>query len=346
VDRAHPDASSYRGRERREALALERAAEDEVQRVGEGGEPAQGGRDVGRLGVVDEAHAVVVANELEAVRHAGEGSQRLTDDGVVQSQGAGHRGGGRGVLAVMFARDARFRGQGVRGRELEPLRRSRHRLEATRHDGEVVGELVLEHAQLRPPVRVHGAVAVEVVGLEVEQHGGSRPELVDVLELERGHLADDAGARSDLAVELAERPPDVPCNRGAEHRAEQFARRRLAVRAGDRDDVDVRQQAVAELDLAPHRNAAGPRGPHGRRLARHSRALDHELHCLHHVLVLDAQSEFDACGGKPPHVEVGPPVDADHAHASAGERERRRPPRPREADDERRGGQLHARKDR
>ena len=53
--------------------------------------------------------------------------------------------------------------------------------------------LALERAELCGRVGVERAVPVEVVGLEVRQHGDARPQRVDVLELERGELAHDPG---------------------------------------------------------------------------------------------------------------------------------------------------------
>jgi hypothetical protein len=189
-------------------------------------------------------------------------------------------------------------------------------------------------------------VAVEVVGLEVEQDGGPRAELVNVLELKGGDLADHAGSGRHSSVELAERAADVARDGCAQHHAEQLTRRRLAVRAGDRDDLDALKEPVAELELAPHRHATRPRGPHGWRLARHARALDHELDGLQHVLVLGAQPDFDTRFGKPPHVEVVPAIRSDHAHPAARKRKRRRLPRASEADDERRSREDHPRKER
>ena len=120
VDRAHvrPD----RGRERREALALQRAAEDQVHRlVRVRGERAPRGGDVRRLRVVDEAHAVDLADVLEPVRHARERPQRLGDR-VVADPGRARRGRrGGGVLAVVRAADQRLGRQRVVGRELDPL---------------------------------------------------------------------------------------------------------------------------------------------------------------------------------------------------------------------------------
>ena len=116
---------------------------------------------------------------------------------------------------------------------------------------------------------------VEVIGLEVQQNGDPRPELVDVLELERGQLADDELLGLDLAVQLCERAPDIPGDGRAEDEAEPLRRRRLAVRAGDAQDR-VREQPRGELDLAPDWQPAAPRLDDERRLTRHARALDED----------------------------------------------------------------------
>ena len=129
-----------------------------------------------------------------------------------------------------------------------------HVVEAARHDRVVGLRLVLEDPELRVPVGVDRAVPVEMVGLEVEQHGDPRTELVDVLELEAGDLADDDLARLDPAVELRQRAADVAGDGRSEHDSEQLARRRLPVRPGHADDR-VPEQPRAELDLAPDGNA-------------------------------------------------------------------------------------------
>ena len=57
----------------------------------------------------------------------------------------------------------------------------------------IVVALLGEDAQLRGHVVVKGAVPVEMIGLEIEQHGGLGSERLGVLELKRGCLADDRG---------------------------------------------------------------------------------------------------------------------------------------------------------
>src|SRR5204862_4024008 len=171
-------------RERREVLALARAAENEMDglvRVGVEG-PERGG-DVGRLRIVDVANAVELPDELEPVRDAREGAKRLGDPVVVDAGGACSRGGGGGVLTVVPAADERLGGERIVGRELDPVE-----TESARDD---LSASALEDAQLRVAVRLERAVAVEVVGLEVEQDGDLTRELVHVFELGAGDLADD-----------------------------------------------------------------------------------------------------------------------------------------------------------
>ena len=106
---------------------------------GYGGERALGRLRVRRLGVVDEADAADLADELEPVRDAGEGAERLRrspSSGMPAARAAAVGGGG--VLAVVRAGDARLRGQRVVGGELDAAAASRHRAEPARDDGDVV----------------------------------------------------------------------------------------------------------------------------------------------------------------------------------------------------------------
>ncbi len=171
------------------------------------------------------------------------------------------------------------------------------------------------------------AVAVEVVRLEIQQHRDLAGELVDILELKGRQLADDPVGGSHRR----ERPPDVArhCDRPprfAEHRAEQLDGRRLAIRSGDADDPALRQQAEAELDLTPHRHAAGSSLRHEDVLAGNAGALDDELDAVQQGRIA-VVAEL-AVGGH----------DVD---ASPGEGSRGRLARPRHPDDEHARGQRH-----
>ena len=179
-------------------------------------------------------------------------------------------------------------------------------------------------------------MAIEVVGLEVEEHRDPRAEVDDVLELEARQLADDPGARVE-PVQRGERTADVAGDLdrptgGTEDGAEELDRGGLPVRAGDSEDRRV-EQSIAELDLAPDCDAAPPRGGDERRLTGHPRALDHELHALQQRLLLRPEVDFDALGGKPARID-GRAVGGDHLDAAPCERERGRLTGAREADDE------------
>jgi hypothetical protein len=166
------------------------------------------------------------------------------------------------------APDARLgRKRVVRG-ELDPLE-----AEPTRDDLEPGA---LEDPQLGLAVGLERLVAVEVVRLEVEQHGHLTRELVHVLELEARQLADDQRALLELSVQLGQRPADVAGDGRAGDCAQQLGGGRLPVRSGDAHEARP-QQPVAELDLAPDRELAALGLSHQRRLARHARALHEQL---------------------------------------------------------------------
>ena len=120
----------------------------------------------------------------------------------------------------MRSGDQRLGGKVVGGLEHDPPRVTGHVVEAARDDRDVGFLLVLEDPELGRAVGVDRSVPVEMVRLEIEEHGDPRTELVDVLELEARDLADDDLARLDLAVEVAERAADVPRHWSAEHRSE------------------------------------------------------------------------------------------------------------------------------
>src|SRR6185295_17933413 len=149
---------------------------------------------------------------------------------------------------------------------------------------------------------------------------------MDVLELEARQLAHDPGVSVERTVEARQRTADVARDRdrpigGTEHRTEQLARRRLAVRAGDTDER-VPQQAKAELDLAPDRDPTRPCSRRQRRFPGHARALDQQLDAVQQAFLLIPQVNFDAGLGKPAGLDVGRPVGGDRRHATPGQRER------------------------
>ena len=83
------------------------------RRVPERGDGPERRRDVRRLRVVDVANAVELADELDAVRNAGEALQRRGDR-VVRDPGCPRGGRSRGgVLPVVPTEDARLGGKQV-----------------------------------------------------------------------------------------------------------------------------------------------------------------------------------------------------------------------------------------
>ncbi len=192
-------------------------------------------------------------------------------------------------------------------------------------------------------------MTVDVVGLEVEQHGDARPKRLYVLELEGGELAHDPRVLGNRADEARERPADVPRHFGGNARrgedgAEQRGRRRLPVRAGDPEN-GVLEQAGAQLDLGDDRDTALPRRCYDRRVRRHARALDEEVDAVHELDAVAAQDDADACCLEPGRIDLLGAIVGDHLHTSVAQHLCRRPPRAREADDEHPAGKngLHGR---
>ena len=215
---------------------------------------------------------------------AGKAAQGLGDGALGDARCAGGRHCRCRVLAVVTARDQRLRGERVVVAELDALRCARDGAPAARHDGGIARPLRREEAQLGVAIRLEAAVAVDVVGLKVEQHGDARREGVDVLELERRGLADDPRVLGDslpAVGDAGDRPPHVARDLhrppgGTEDRADQLGGGGLAVGARHGDEGPRREQPEPELDLAPHGDAAAARLDDERLLARHAGALDEQ----------------------------------------------------------------------
>src|SRR5205807_9148665 len=65
--------------------------------------------------------------------------------------------------------------------------------------------LAREHAHLRAHVVLDAAVPVQVIGTEIDEHGGLGRELLGVLELEGGDLAHDGRGHIQLSGQAAQR---------------------------------------------------------------------------------------------------------------------------------------------
>ncbi len=289
-------ALGHGGGERGVVLVLAAAAEDHVDAVGERADADHRRGDVRGLGVVDVEDAAEAPDLLEAMLDAGEGPQRVGDGRGRQAAGEAHAAGRHRVLQVVLAaqphlgdgqdrlapprQDAVARTDVAVAAEEHALGCGRDLVrERLRQHRDRAGVLVGEDLQLRLAVGGEGAVAVEVVRREVEEHRGVGREGERVLELEGRRLADDGRRRVEGAGERRQRRADI-AGRGhghtgrAVHRRDELGRRRLPVRARDRDQR-VRQEPPAELELADHDDPAPAGCADDRGLAGHAGALDH-----------------------------------------------------------------------
>ena len=125
------------------------------------------------------------------------------------------------------------------------------------HRGVVRG-LVFEDAQLGLAIFANRAIAIEMVGREVEPDANLGMKIADRFELKR---TDFHGQHSEvfvLAGRFDERFADVAAGDGAlaagvQHLRDQFRRRRLAVCPGDADDRHA-TKLPAELQFADDGN--------------------------------------------------------------------------------------------
>ena len=140
------------------------------------------------------------------------------------------------VAAAAFARLWRAAHQRLGGKRIIRAELDPGEPEARRNDRDTG---TLEDAQLRRPIGLEAPVTVEMVGLDVEEHGDLAAEGMHVLELEARELADRPRRRratAESGCRCFRRPrPRVPSR--AEDRSEELARRRLAVRPGDPDEA-------------------------------------------------------------------------------------------------------------
>ena len=297
----------------------------------EGPQRGGGGGDVGRLRVVHVGDPADLGDSLEPVGDAPEAAQAAHDGIAIDPRRKGDRGDGHGVAQVVLAGERKLgggeqRAVGVKdlaagkadraigpGRaRLDPVRRRRRPAgQIETREGGIVGvdhgdvarPLIGEDPQLRAEVVSERAVAVEVIGTEVEQHGDLRGEGLGVLELEGRALADDRRAGIERTGHRGERRTHVAGQRmGLPGRladgTEPFSHGRLAVRAGYGEEA-VGQQAPAELELADHRQPPLVSRDDRRRRRRHAGTLDHRANPVHELKTIVIQTQFDAELRKP-----------------------------------------------
>ena len=146
-------------------------------------------------------------------------------------------------------------------------------------DGVIGGSLVFENAFLGGKVLVEAAVAVEVVGSDVEHDRDFRMKGLDGLQLEAGDFEDVVGVVGGVGDQRNGGRPDVAADlRLVAAPADDVAGQRggggFAVGAGDGDDVAL-QKTRGQLDFADDGNAHGARLRQLWNVGRHARA-DHD----------------------------------------------------------------------
>ncbi len=296
--------------ERGDAARLRPAAGDPVDRR-ETGQRLGRGVGIGRLGIVDEEDAAAPADLLHAVRQAGEALQAPDDGLPVEAERAGHRhrrGGVLGIVGAAQRADAGKAGDPRRGAVGDrddigtggidavgqrPAGGDAHdALAGTRHavgdrlrrpvvDGDHRHVGIGDQALLDRGIGLEGAVAVEMVGREVEQHADRRVEARREIDLEGGAL-DHMETATARRLQREDRLADIAAERhlaagGGDEMGDQRRGGRFAVGAGDGDERRVGTMApplaAEQLDIADDLDAGGARA--GNRPVRHGMGERH-----------------------------------------------------------------------
>jgi hypothetical protein len=212
------------------------------------------------------------------------------------------------------------------------------------HHRGIAGALVQQHALLRGDVVVHVAVAVEVVGRDVQHHSGVRLEAAREVQLV-GRALQDVHRAAVHVGQVQHADADVAADvrvaaGGGQHVAQQGGGGRLAVGAGDRGDLGllVRGRGVhgpgEQLDVAQHLDAAGAGAAHGpvrfgvgqRNAGRERDRLQGRPVGSREILDVEA---LGLGGG----AALGTVVPGDHLRPAGLERARGRQARPGQAED-------------
>ncbi len=355
------DLLHNRGAERRERDFLVVPARDEQDLAVEKRErAADGAAGRGADGVVVIAHAVHLAHELVAVRHAGEAARDAHN--LLRAGEAPHGAdGGEVIFHIVQAGDAdvprvhhaagapvgpgeadfavrvhpRAEGDGVPAAEGQALpahavrKRGRDFVVGVEH--RAPERVLVQHdVLLRVDILPHGAVHVQVVGRKVRDHGRVRAAPHGD-ELEARKLRGDQVARLHLPragqqgrADVAAQVHRVP--RRLQNLRDEGRGGGLAVAAGHAED-SARAHVEEDLHLGGDRRPAGARGVQLRQKVAHPRRAENHV-LIHAVEVPFARHEADAQRLQllPGRAELlfGAPVAPRDPRARAGQQLRQR----------------------
>ena len=350
-----------------EGLALERAADDQVEAAVERLDPGERRRDVGRLRVVDverrrRARGRARGGAARPRSSAGPRRRRRAGRPLASAAAAAaiafstlwapeqlQLGGRQQRLALpdeIAARQRQLAALAPRGRT-RPARR--RRAGSLRQRGLVA--VVRRRRRPRPGWRRsaasrRGSPRASRGGRGGRARGSGRPrtrarsaELSSSWKLEHSQTTVASGSIPSSASDASGVPTLPATATGSPGRpvevADQLGRRRLAVGAGDRAEA-VRDQAPGELELAGHLDPALARRGDHRGVLGHAGALHHGAHVVEKLRSVHVQADFDACVAQPCRLVRRARIDAQHALAARGQQARHGGPRARQPDDQKR----------
>ncbi len=193
-------------------------------------------------------------------------------------------------------------------------------------DREIVCAGELDRFRLEVGVSLEGAVAVEVVGRDVQDHADVEARSLHRLELEAGQLEHDPVPRRHLVQAVENGVADVAADEdrpiaGCKNGAGERGRRRLAVGAGDADDRPG-AQAQEQVDLAGNLDAPPSRVIQELGIPLHTRAGIHDVDTCQHRIVVAPKLFFNAGRQQSQRIaqlRLALHVDDAHAFARPGE---------------------------
>src|SRR5690348_3534587 len=164
----------------------------------------------------------------------------------------------------------------------------------------VTDSLVFEDARLGGGISVHGAVPVEMIGSQVQEHADVGTEGIDEFELEAAEFHYRPGAFRGGVGAGNQRRADVSGEQGGNSRTAQnvFDERGcggLAVGAGDAEHLSL-EETESELDFAPDVDALLTRGAEDGSAGGNTGAGNDQVLIGKNLFGMAAEFQLQACG--------------------------------------------------